>query len=383
MNQSEIIREFPTRRIKPFNGLAVTAEVWEEAHEYHRHVQRFHALFGHGPGIVTGLEVIASDPPDRAVYIRPGIAVDPLGHTIVLTEPVAYDFGQEMEGLLYLLLSYGESQPRPAQQGDREGPLYVHAEFTIHARPTLPDTPWVELARVRRQARDAVLLDASDPAHPGPNEIDLRFRRQVGAVPQETVGVAVCHLGEADRSLHTAGADFVARALGRAGRLRAVVDENVPFTEGLEQYTLVCLVGQGTFRLSRDEMNALYAYLQGGGTVLLESCHRGAKDAASAADAAFADLLATFGFRLEDLPPGHPLLSSPYLFAAPPEGAVEDKDRAAIQTGQGVIWSHRDYGCLWQGVGENPSRETIRAALEWGCNIVAYAYERRHASKSL
>ncbi|HFD40884.1 MAG TPA: DUF4159 domain-containing protein [Anaerolineae bacterium] len=379
MNQSEIIQEFPTRRIKPFDGLAVTAAVWEEAHEYHRRLRRFHDLFSHRPGIVTGLEVIASDPPDQTVYIRPGIAVDPLGRTIVLTEPVAYDFGQEMEGLLYLLLSYGESQPRAEKGSDQQSPLYIHTEFTIHARPTLPDSPWVELARVRRQTRDAALLDAENPAHPGPNEIDPRFRRQAGADPQEIISLAVCHLGEGERR-HTAGADFVARALGRTGFLRAAVDEDIPLAEGLERYTLLYLVGRGTWQLSRDEMNALYAYLQGGGTVLLESC--GPESAA--ADAAFADLLAAFGFQLADLPPGHPLLTTPYLFAAPPKGAAEEGEGPAIQIGQGVIWSRRDYGCLWQGAVEPaPSREAIRAGLEWGCNVVTYAYERRRGAKSL
>ena len=43
--------------------MAVTAQVWEEAHEYHRQQLRFHALLSHRPGILAGLEVIASQPP--------------------------------------------------------------------------------------------------------------------------------------------------------------------------------------------------------------------------------------------------------------------------------------------------------------------------------
>jgi hypothetical protein len=47
--------------------------------------------------------------------------------------------------------------------------------------------------------------------------------------------------------------------------------------------------------------------------------------------------------------------------------------------GQGVILSARDYGCLWQGArrGGPASREEIRAALEWGSNVVAFAVKRR------
>ena len=102
MNIEELLQRYPTKRIKPVDGMAVTSEVWEEAHEYHRQSQGCHALFSHGPGILAGLEVIASDPPDTSVYILPGIAIDPVGQTIVLPQPVAYDIGHEMEGLLYL-----------------------------------------------------------------------------------------------------------------------------------------------------------------------------------------------------------------------------------------------------------------------------------------
>ncbi len=76
MDNKDLLQEFPAKRIKPVDGLAVTAKVWEEAHEYHRQRQRFHAMLNHGAGVVTGLEVIASDPPDTAVYVQPGIALD-------------------------------------------------------------------------------------------------------------------------------------------------------------------------------------------------------------------------------------------------------------------------------------------------------------------
>jgi hypothetical protein len=47
--------------------------------------------------------------------------------------------------------------------------------------------------------------------------------------------------------------------------------------------------------------------------------------------------------------------------------------------GEGVILSACDYGCLWQGErrGQAASREEIRAAHEWGSNIIAYAAARR------
>ena len=366
-------REFPTRRIKPVDGMAVTAAVWEEAHEYHRLRQRFHESLYHGAGVVTGLEVVATDPPSTAVRVRPGVAVDPAGQVIVLKEPVTYDLGRGAEGTFYLILSYGESRPR-ADGKQQDGPLYVQAEFGLEARPTWPDIPGVELARVRRQGRDAVIADAQDAAHPAPNEVDLRYRRMVGAAPTEVFGVAVCYVGDgAAESGHGAGMDHVARACARAGvrdgRARLAVDFDVPLGPELAGYALVYLVGRAPFRLGKAEMEGLYAYIQGGGTVLVEGCHRVGDGEQT--DEAFRGLLSDLGVRLEGLPDGHRLLTEPYLFAAPPRGEV--------LVGEGVVFSTGDYGCLWQGRdGDGPARrEAIRAAVEWGVNVVAYAVERR------
>src|SRR5690606_6939207 len=98
----EALSIFPHKRIRAVDGMAVTAEVWEEAHDYHRQLNRLHTVLHHGAGIVTGLEVIASDPPDNSVYLLPGLAVDSVGQTIVVPEPRAYDLGNA-EGRLYLI----------------------------------------------------------------------------------------------------------------------------------------------------------------------------------------------------------------------------------------------------------------------------------------
>jgi hypothetical protein len=373
MSVEDLLRMFPAKRIKPIDGLAVTAEVWEEAHGYHLQHRRFHTTAHHGAGIVAGLAVIASDPPDSSVYILPGIAVDPAGQTIVLPQPVAYDIGEEMEGLVYLLLSYGESRPRPGN-GDQEGGLmYVHVEFSISARTSLPNTPWVELARVRRHSRDDPFLDAQNPTQPGPNEIDLRFRREIGA-PGE-VSVAVCYLGEGTTRKHGRGASHLAHTLNRLGHYFVSVDDDVALAPGIEANTLIYLVGQGQFELSSGQVNGLFNYVtRGRGTLFIES-----NDPAS--KSAFLDLVRTMDMEMEALQPGHRLLTDPYLFATLPLGseASETEDAPEVLVGDGVILSTCDYGLLWQGEIRDgvPSREQIRSAIEWGSNIIAYAYDRR------
>jgi hypothetical protein len=157
-----------------------------------------------------------------------------------------------------------------------------------------------------------------------------------------------------------------------------VVDDSVPLAPGLEAYSLVYLVGRDAFQLSADEMNAIYAYLQGGGTVLIESCRHGMPDGDPPADASFADLLASMGIEIEELQAGHGLLSDPFLFSAPPPG-FETEGEPRVSVGGGVLFSASDYGCLWRGLRRDraASREEIRAAMEWGGNIVAYAGQRR------
>jgi hypothetical protein len=171
--------------------------------------------------------------------------------------------------------------------------------------------------------------------------------------------------------------------LRQQGNYQAWVDDAVELTPGadLSAYTLVYLVAQDTPKLDPDEMTVLYAYLQGGGTLLLEVCRQ--FTAAETGAAAFLDMLSSFGLQATDLPPDHILLSEPNFFAVPPAG-YDTVETSSLKVGDGVIVSTYDYGCVWQGErhGQPATREEIRAAHEWGTNIVAYALARRRQANS-
>jgi len=139
----------------------------------------------------------------------------------------------------------------------------------------------------------------------------------------------------------------------------------------------VYLVGHNGFQLNSDEMNGLYTYLQGGGTVLAESCRRDAP-AATAADHSFDDLFSSLGLKLENVATGHNLLIEPNLFAAPPAG-YETDGLPIVRAGGGVVFSAADYGCLWQGERRSGAagRDAIRTAHEWGGNVLALAEARQ------
>jgi len=376
------LQHIPGRRLEAMDGLAVTAEIWEEAHDFHRLRQRAHNWLAHGCGILAGLEVIASDPPDSTVYIRPGAAIDASGELIVLPQAVAYDFGQA-QGDVYLLLTYAESEAAPLPGSD-SARLYAQIGYQIEARPHPPAGPHIELARVRRQGRQSAILNAQTPAHPAPNEIDQRARRRVGVSTRKVAGIGLSFVGEQAineqaRAGYALGLDALARAASRAGDTDFWVDHDVPLNTPLNRYALVCVVGFGAFQMSPDDMKGLYDYLQAGGTVWLEGCHRVGDGAA--ADAAWRDALASFGIQPADLQPGHALLVEPWLFGALPAGYDAD-GQGRLLARDGVIYSAADYGSVWQGwrQGRPAAREEIRAAQELGMNALAYALRRSQAA---
>jgi hypothetical protein len=372
VSTDELLTVLPQRRIKPVDGMAVTAEVWEEAHEFHRHALRAHLGLNHGTGIVIGLDVIASDPPDSAVYVQSGMAIDAQGNMIVVPQALSYDLSAA-QGPLYLRLTYGESQPyKDGQRGD--GVMYIPAQFSLAAAAVA--TGGVELARLNRQGRSAPIVNAADRAQPGANEIDLRYRQFVGSLQPTLATIGVGYLGGATDRRHGRGALVLAHAINHAQQLRVVVNDNVALKSELAPYALLYLVGRGAFQLAPDEMKAIYAYLEGGGLVLYESCRRDA--GAAQADATFLDLLSSLGQKIDDLPRDHALLNEPHFFAQPPAG-YDANAPSSIQLSHNVIVSSGDYGCVWQGERRSgpANRADIRSALEFGENMVTYAVKRR------
>src|SRR5437879_5397694 len=138
------------KRVNPFMGLMIDAQTWGDSHDYHRMASAAHVLAMHGWGIVTGLEIDASDPAERAIWIRPGVAVDPDGRLIIVSQPFRYQITTEKPGLMYLVLMFREipTQPAISIEGGTEKPSRVLEAYAIYERDRLPEQAHVELARV-------------------------------------------------------------------------------------------------------------------------------------------------------------------------------------------------------------------------------------------
>lgn len=369
-----ILRDYPLRRVMPYDGMAVTAEVWEDALAHSRQLLQYHALLQHGYGIVAGLEVVASDPSDSTVYIRPGVAVSPTGALIVINEPVLYDV-RDNEGHLHLLLKYAESEPAydrstNSGSGDR---LWVNSGFDLDVVTELPAGPCITLARIRRSSKTHPIFNAGNAIHPNDDEIDLRGRREIGPAVPVLAGIGVYHFGKQTCDDVALGLDALARSAKRAG-INVWVDDNIALGQPLNQYTMIYAAGHGEFQMTAEEMTALYQFVQNGGMLITESCRREPNPAAG--DGVFRDMFESMGMPLSEVRAGHSLLSEPHLFAAAPAGF--DADTPALMAGEGIVLSMADYAGAWQGLRKNGAadREFIRAAHEFGENLIRSAVAR-------
>lgn len=365
MKNTDALKLFPKMQLKPFDGMSVTAEVWGQAHEEHRQALNAHNLVAHGSGIITGLEVVANDPPDQYVFISPGVAVDPAGNVIVVPEPVAYDFGSTAEGSLYLLLGKGEQEVG----GVGNEAKYLQAEFVIAARSSLPKRPAVELARVTLSKRGKPVKNADNPLHPDLDALDLRFRSQIRPDTPPRVRVLVITLGKKEPDVVN-GWDHLERACRQAAAYELLVDTDFPASNNLDAYDLVYVGGMGNFSPDANQVKALTGYLEQGKFLVVEALDGGSQESCK-------DLLKKLKRNPAPLDKKNPLLTAPFLFATPPAGFSGNQ----VEVGNQIVYSAAGYSLAWSGWSASgvSSRSDIRSAHEWGINLIYYCMEKAKA----
>jgi hypothetical protein len=374
MSNDNLLTLFPNKRMKPYDGMSITADVWNLAHEYHRELNQAHNLFFHGSGILMGLEVVASDPPDSMVFILPGVAVDANGKIIVLSDPVAYDLGDEIEGPLYLTIVHRESTSGLKKNNDGSGLAFVKDEFLVTARQTLPESPMVELARFNRENRKSVINDAKNQKSPFTNEIDLRFRRRLDIHSEQLMIAAVIYLGDDKNPIQGQGLIQLSEIVRKHNHINLVVNDNAQLDPGILGYSFLYLVGKGKFSLTKAQLKGLQGYIAHGGFLFMESCNAAARDS-------FINVAKEIELDLKNkLEKNHALLTEPYYFVTPPAGYELEGE---MLLSSGCILSSFNYGGLWSGEGKDrtPTREEIRSASEWGVNLLSYILEMKDKEK--
>jgi hypothetical protein len=177
------VARFKLLRVNPIQGLMIDSTTWQDAHEYHRNQMRLHQLALHGWGIAQGLDVHLDATAEDTVVVQPGIAVDPAGNYIVVTEPYSHHIAAREAGTVYLLLLFSEVPTGPVQPFGSNGaghPTRILEAYRIQQRDRLPEEPCLELARVRYEPGAGALKAPADAEHPGVNELDTSHRPTLG-----------------------------------------------------------------------------------------------------------------------------------------------------------------------------------------------------------
>ncbi len=364
----------PLSRLIPHEGLVIDVATWNAAHDYHALSQRLHVMSMHSAGVVTGLEVVAWDPPDNSVVINPGVAVDPEGRVIIVGQPQHFQLQVADAGVHYLVLQYREvaaDASHALADGDSQRRFVLEA-YRLEERRQLPDEPYVELARVQVSGRGSRITEARDPSNPGPDEIDLRYRMAAGTrkLGRVRIGMVPLEITASNQVLHSAGVMGLVRAINNTTDYQAEFRGSVNLNQEIADCDLLLMAGQQEFTFAEEWLLVLRKFLERGGVLLGESCGGG-----TAFRESFVQLVEKLGRGLALVERGHPLFTAYHLFAQAPEGA---EGPAQLAASDDVVYSSGDYGCLWEGgrPDKPASREAIRSALELGTNLGIYASQR-------
>jgi Domain of unknown function (DUF4159) len=354
------LTSFRLRRVNPYRGLVIDEATWAEAHDYHRDHLRLHALAFHSPGVIAGLDVRPTPSQAGSVDISPGVALDPEGNMVVVSQDRRVPLDDVEAGDVYLVLSYLENRVNAESGAPRGAPANRIVEsYKIEAQNMPPEEPGIELARVHWSSVDAALKQAADVSNPGPDELDMRFREAAHVARPATINVGVVSgAGNPDRLL---GLSNLLREIDGLSSYQARFRGNVNLEDGAGGSDLLYLSAPVD---SEAAVTTLASHIGHGGALLADACGSKGENAFAGSVQHLAERL---GLRLKPIKPNDELLNTRYPFAEPPAGA---NDGPIVASGR-FVFSQRDYGCAWSSACEKTvlPRETVRAALEWGVNL--------------
>ena len=108
-----------TTRPNYFPGMMLSADDLREEQQYHLGKHRRHLQTLHGWGVANGLDVaVASD--GKSVTVGPGVAIDALGHEIVLEEPATIAPPGDTASPAWVVLEYAERAVAVVSPADGE-----------------------------------------------------------------------------------------------------------------------------------------------------------------------------------------------------------------------------------------------------------------------
>jgi hypothetical protein len=275
----------PLTRLQVTDGLEITAQRWNLAHNYHRQRQNIYFQSLHQPGIVYGLGVCLIDVPEdiapqyrdrRWLQIQPGLAIDCQGNLIVVPQPLEFRLVSQVRNniplTIYLVISYVD----PQELQNVNNPEVIET-FRVDEKNQPPTPEEIELCRILLQPGETVLQIPRNVFFPSPNCLDLRYRPQSRIAPQSLVKIAMVDL---DYQQELEKAERLQQLLNSVEGLYPTLtgeqeigvisldldlDKNPIFN-----YDLLYLGQPRSQQLSQGQVELLKTYLERGGTILIE-----------------------------------------------------------------------------------------------------------------
>jgi hypothetical protein len=277
----------PLQRLQVSDGLLVTAERWQVAHQYHRQRQNLHFQAFHQGGIVSGLEVGPTEAPaqvanayrdGRWLQVQPGVAIDAQGNPIVVPQPITYRIAAQPTTeavLVYLVLKFVD----PDQLEPRTGTHVVSETFRLEEKNSPPVEGEIELCRLLLPPGDAPITLPRNGFTPVAHELDWRYRplAQVRPLGDLTLGYLTL-APQAKLDLEASLQGLVATLPGLYPKLRGEV-RSVPLclrqglaltAADLQGYDLLHLTYADAQGLTEEEIDLLRVFEAEGGTLLIE-----------------------------------------------------------------------------------------------------------------
>ena len=383
----------PLERLRVYDSLMIDAERWQKAHNYHRQRQNVYYQALNQPGIVHGLGVQKIDPPKEVaaqfrlqpwLRIQPGVAIDWEGNPIIV--PQAVNFPLRLPDLvednpepidLYLVASYRD----PENLKRNNTGEVIQETFRLDQKTTAPMKGEVELCRIKWQPHVNEINVPQDVLFPSLNELDLRHRLTVKNRAWGTLNVSVKDTLDS-------------RSQENLAHLMASIAALYPNFKGLKEPNKVILRTIDTLAncdlffipsndvegLDSKEVEVLKQYLAKGGVILFEVA--GEHNIINAGDL----ISRKFSFNSwtwqRDLDRNHPLRTEPFVFAMLPE--VSRCPIEVWHNNGGIVLVEGELSAAW-GFDEELllSRSEIRAAQEFGINLLHFGWRRRNLNQLL
>ncbi|ACK70181.1 conserved hypothetical protein [Gloeothece citriformis PCC 7424] len=272
----------PLKRLNVTDGLEITVERWNIAHQYHRQRQNIYYQSLHQAGIVWGLGVCVIAPPvdvspqyrkRRWVQIQPGIAIDNLGNIIVVPQPIDFYISSQVNSslsrLIYLVINYVDPQ-----QLKLKNTIEVAETFQIDEQIQPPQEGEIELCRIRIEGEEIILETPSDVFNPSSNTLDLRYRQQAQFKPLNLIKIAA-FAGESLEDIK--GLNRLLKSikgiypLGEGTReIHQISINNETVHDILFEHDVIYLNQRNLPKLSPEQISLLQIYLNQGGTILIQ-----------------------------------------------------------------------------------------------------------------